>query len=111
MRNIFEEGVEKVLERKRHQNDMKTWFLYQERRMLSIEKAASETDFDSGSAEFAATVLKDCVSNMPLSIPEGSAVAGSLDEAFSPSYALINPSFKVEDFAGYCDPLAVYDDI
>ena len=32
-------------------------------------------------------------------------------DAFARSYALINPSFKVESFAGYCDPTAVFGDI
>ena len=48
---------------------------------------------------------------MRLSIPEGSVIAGTQDDAFSPSYALINPAFKVETFAGYCDPVAIYDDL
>jgi pyruvate-formate lyase len=58
-----------------------------------------------------AETLIRCVEAMPLSIPEGTAIAGSMDAAFSPSYALINPTFKIESFAGYCDPVAVYDDI
>ena len=48
---------------------------------------------------------------MNLTIPPGSVFAGTQDDAFSPSYALINPSFEVESFAGYCDPVAIYSDI
>lgn len=36
---------------------------------------------------------------------------GTQRDAFARSYALINPSFKVESFAGYCDPTAVFGDI
>jgi len=46
-----------------------------------------------------------------ISIIKGSAIAGTQDGAFSASYALINPSFKVEEFTGYCDPTAIYDDV
>ena len=37
--------------------------------------------------------------------------AGTQDDGFARSYALINPSFKVEEFSGYCDPTAVFGDI
>jgi formate C-acetyltransferase len=111
MVKILKEGVELLLEKKRTQSELKSWFLYQEIKMHSMERLKAELDIDPESSEFAALVLKECVRVMPLSIPEGSVIAGTLDDAFSPSYALINPSFKVESFAGYCDPLAVYNDI
>ena len=36
---------------------------------------------------------------------------GTQRDAFAKSYALINPSFTVEGFSGYCDPMAIYNDI
>lgn len=48
---------------------------------------------------------------LPLWISDYSIFAGTQDDAFARSYALINPSFTVESFKGYCDPVAVFDDI
>ncbi len=107
---IFEDGLKKLIAAKRSQKILDGWFLYQEIKMeLREELERSGRDPDSPSAQ--SEILCGCVARMPLSIPEGSAIAGTQDDAFSPSYALINPAFKVESFAGYCDPLAVYNDI
>ncbi|HQM95475.1 MAG TPA: pyruvate formate lyase family protein [Clostridia bacterium] len=59
----------------------------------------------------AAHELKNIVINIPLSISEHNIFAGTQRDAFARSYALINPSFEVETFSGYCDPTAIYDDI
>ncbi|MDO8585678.1 MAG: pyruvate formate lyase family protein [Armatimonadota bacterium] len=48
---------------------------------------------------------------MRLSIRPDEVFAGTQDDAFARTYALINPEFRVETFAGYCDPMAVYGDI
>ena len=48
---------------------------------------------------------------LPISISENAIFAGTQRDAFARSYALINPSFTVEGFSGYCDPTAVYNDI
>jgi choline trimethylamine-lyase len=108
--SMFNEGLEKVLDFKGSQTSFKDWFLYQELKM-QVREEMSSAGHDPDSPEFAAELLCKCVERMPLSIPEGAALAGCMDGAFSPSYALINPTFKVESFAGYCDPIAVYDDI
>jgi len=107
---ILNEGLEKVLAAKKSQTSFKDWFLWQEGKMQAREELAASGQ-DPDSPEASAALLIRCVERMPISIPEGSALAGSMDAAFSPSYALINPAFKVESFAGYCDPIAVYDDI
>lgn len=107
---IFEGNIDKLLACKKGQKKLTDWFSYQEVKMdvmRKLEKFGSDAD----SPELQAAVLCECVKRMPLSIPEGSLIAGSQDAAFSPSYALINPTFKVESFAGYCDPLAIYEDI
>lgn len=59
----------------------------------------------------AAKELEAIVTELPLSISDYAVFAGSQSDAFARSYALINPSFKVETFSGYCDPTAVYGDI
>ncbi len=107
---ILNDGLEKVLNFKKSQTSFKDWFLYQEGKMLVREKIAASGRSPDDPA-LAAELLIRCVEKAPISIPEGTAIAGSMDAAFSPSYALINPAFKVESFAGYCDPIAVYNDI
>ena len=59
----------------------------------------------------AAKELEAILSELPLSISDHAVFAGSQSDAFARSYALINPSFRVETFSGYCDPTAVYGDI
>ncbi len=59
----------------------------------------------------AAYELKNIITNIPLHISEHNVFAGTQRDAFARSYALINPSFRVETFSGYCDPTAIYDDI
>ncbi len=58
-----------------------------------------------------ATILKEIIKDIPLDINENQIFAGTQNDAFARSYALINPSFKVEEFCGYCDPTAVFGDI
>ena len=59
----------------------------------------------------AARKLKAVAERLPLSISDSAVFAGTQNDAFSSSYALIHPSFKVEEFKGYCDPLAVFGDL
>ena len=59
----------------------------------------------------AAEKFREAVKVLPLSVSDHAIFAGTQRDAFARSYALINPSFRVETFAGYCDPTAVYDDI
>ena len=108
--NIFLTGLNKLLEAKSKQVKLTGWFVYQELKMSVREEFASR-GLDPDAAVNQPAILLECLKKMPLSIPEGSVIAGTQDDAFSPSYALINPAFRVETFAGYCDPLAVYDDI
>jgi hypothetical protein len=108
--DILREGVELVRNTKRSQECMDEWFLVQEIKMQETRKMRAEgrkLDDAAGQAELLCRVVR----RMPISIIKGSAIAGTQDGAFSASYALINPSFKVEEFAGYCDPTAIYDDV
>ncbi len=103
---IFARGTTKLLEHKFAQKRMTGWFEYQEIKMLVRQNHPAPD-----AAESQAEILCECVRRMPLSIPAGSVIAGTQDDAFSPSYALINPAFRIETFAGYCDPVAIYDDL
>ena len=108
--DILREGVEYTRQAKRAQERMDEWFFVQELRMREREAMVAHgdtVDTPLGQAHLLCRVARA----MPLSLPFGALIAGSQDGAFSPSYALINPSFQVESFAGYCDPTVIYDDI
>ncbi len=79
---------------------------------LAREAALHGTDDDAlPSDRKAADELKRMVEAIPLSISKNAVFAGTQRDAFARTYALINPTFKVENFCGYCDPTAVFDDI
>lgn len=103
---IYASGIDKLLKHKFAQKRMTGWFEYQELKM-EVRRTFENPD----APENQPAILCECLRRMKLSIPEGSVIAGTQDDAFSPSYALINPAFKVETFAGYCDPVAIYDDL
>ncbi|MBQ6352857.1 MAG: pyruvate formate lyase family protein, partial [Lentisphaeria bacterium] len=107
---IWRAGLDRLIEFKRSQRKMTGWFVAQENKMFVREEMRAAGK-DPDAAENQAELLCECVRRLPLSIPRGSVIAGTQDDAFSPSYALINPAFQVETFAGYCDPVAVYNDI
>lgn len=110
MRELFNSGLEKLLQNKKRQIVLHSFFEYQDLKRQERE-AMRAGGMDPDAAENAGKLLCRCVSKMALHIPEGSIFAGTQDDSFSPSYALINPAFKVESFAGYCDPVAIYADI
>jgi len=109
-REILKEGVQLVRKAKRSQECMDEWFFVQEIKMqeaTTMRADGRNPDDAAGQAELLCRVVR----RMPISIIKGSAIAGTQDGAFSASYALINPFFKVEEFAGYCDPTDIYNDI
>jgi len=102
--------VDRVRAAKRAQTTVTDWFFVQEivvEERTALERDGRDPDAPGGAAELLCRVAR----RMPLSLVDGAAIAGSQDCAFSPSYALINPAFRVETFAGYCDPTAIYADI
>ena len=101
--DIFSKGIQQLLEYKFSQQRMTGWFEFQEIKMQVRQEFA-----DPDAEEVQSAILCRCIERMRLSIPPGSVIAGTQDDAFSPSYALINPAFRVETFAGYCDPVAIY---
>ncbi|MGJ4849114.1 pyruvate formate lyase family protein [Bacillota bacterium Meth-B3] len=82
------------------------WFLVRESHMRHAAEYAQLPPM-----ERAACLLREAIKELKLSISEHALFAGTQRDAFARSYALINPSFQVESFAGYCDPTAVYGDI
>lgn len=59
----------------------------------------------------AAYALAQIVRDLPISLSDNAVFAGTQRDAFARTYALINPTFRVETFSGYCDPTAIFDDI
>ena len=82
------------------------WFLAKEKEML-CEKKYAGLDEELKKAHLLCEVL----SEIPLSLSDNAIFVGTQRDAFAKSYALINPSFTVEGFSGYCDPIAIYGDI
>ncbi len=109
--NIYAEGVEILRQFKKEQKIVNSWFYVQEQKMEIIKKLKKEKSIMINSPLGQAMILKELAKVIKLEIMPGSVFAGTQDVAFSPSYALINPAFKVESFGGYCDPCAIYDDV
>ena len=82
------------------------WFIAKETEMLADDKYADCTP-EVKKAHLLCEVLKE----MPLFLSDNAIFVGTQRDAFAKSYALINPSFTVEGFSGYCDPMAIYNDI
>ena len=82
------------------------WFIAKETEMLVDEKYK-----DCAPEVKKAYLLCEVLKEMPLFISDNAVFVGTQRDAFAKSYALINPSFTVEGFSGYCDPMAIYNDI
>ena len=82
------------------------WFLARE-----IAMECDETFRDEPACIRIAKTLVEVARRIPLTLGEYHLLAGTQDDAFARSYALINPAFTVDSFAGYCDPVAVFGDI
>lgn len=82
------------------------WFLARE-----IAMRCDETYKDEPDCIRIAKTQVEIMKEIPLTLGDYHVFAGTQDDAFARSYALINPSFKVSSFAGYCDPTAVFGDI
>ena len=82
------------------------WFLAKEIEMLAFGK------YEGLDKEIKkAHLLCEVARKIPLSLSENAVFVGTQRDAFARSYALINPSFTVAGFCGYCDPMAIYGDI
>lgn len=76
-----------------------------------IESKYADRYSDLSPMEQKAELLCHIAEDLPISISDNAIFAGTQNDAFARSYALINPAFRVESFSGYCDPTAVFDDI
>ena len=90
----------------RAQNSLTGWFLAKEIGMECDEKFKDDPDC----IRIAKTQV-EVMKRIPLTLGDYHVFAGTQDDAFARSYALINPSFTVKTFEGYCDPIAVFGDI
>lgn len=82
------------------------WFLAKETEMNNSNK------YDGLDEEVKkAYLLCDVLREMPISLSDNAIFVGTQRDAFARTYALINPSFTVKGFSGYCDPMAIYGDI
>ena len=87
-------------------NHLEGWFLAKEIARECDKKFADEPDC----IRIAKTQV-EVMKNIPLWISDLNLFAGTQDDSFARSYALINPDFTVDSFKGYCDPVAVFGDI
>ena len=111
MRTIYKAGelTQKAKALYREEREIKRldgWFIAKETEMKA------DTKYQSLDAQVKkAYLLCEVVKEMPISLSDNAVFVGTQRDAFARSYALINPSFTVEGFSGYCDPMAIYNDI
>lgn len=96
--------AKELFREERAKNRLDGWF-------YAREVAAGIGEGSPASDPLAAQQLEQMIRTLPLSISPNAVFAGTQRDAFARTYALINPAFTVESFAGYCDPTAVFDDI
>ena len=82
------------------------WFYIKEIQQKYTEAAAELLPMEKS-----AFLERKVAEEIPLFISENAIFVGTQRDAFARSYALINPSFEVQKFCGYCDTVAVYNDI
>ncbi len=99
-----------VQSQNQHTTRLDGWFLTMEIRMRALA-VLRKTATDLPNIIVQARLFAAVCEQLPLTIRDDEVFAGTQDDAFARTYALINPEFKVETFAGYCDPMAVYGDI
>ncbi len=100
------ETAKLLFKEKRAGNRLDGWFIAKETELELTKKYEGENEEVKK-----ALILRDTIKTIPLYLSDYQIFAGTQDDAFARSYALINPSFKVEEFSGYCDPTAVFSDI
>jgi len=111
MYSLYEKGeltemAKALFKEERAVDRLDGWFIAKETEMLTDEKY-KDMHPEIKKAYLNCEVLK----NIPISLSEHAVFVGTQRDAFAKSYALINPSFTVEGFSGYCDPMAIYNDI
>ena len=111
MKSVYKTGELTAMAKALYQEERKIkrldgWFVAKEIEMLHDE------EYKAYPAEVKkAYLLCEVLKNLPISLSDNAIFVGTQRDAFARSYALINPSFTVEGFSGYCDPMAIYNDI
>lgn len=111
MKSVYKTGELTAMAKALYQEERKIkrldgWFVAKEIEMLHDE------EYKDHPAEVKkAYLLCEVLKNLPISLSDNAIFVGTQRDAFARSYALINPSFTVEGFSGYCDPMAIYNDI
>lgn len=98
--------AKKRFQEERATDHLEGWFLAKEIMRECDEKFGEEADCIR-----IAKTLVEVAKRIPLWLSDYHVFAGTQDDAFARSYALINPAFSVDSFTGYCDPVAVFGDI
>ena len=111
LENIYRQGemidmAKALFKEERAKKRLDGWVLAKE-----IERNCEEKYADKSEEVKKAYLVCEVLKAIPLSFSENAVFVGTQSDAFAKSYALINPSFKVEGFSGYCDPTAIYNDI
>lgn len=111
IRKIYKKGQLTLMAKALYQEEREIkrldgWFIAKETEMLLADKYE-----DCSEQVKKAYLLTEVVKSLPLFISDNAIFVGTQKDAFARSYALINPSFTVAGFSGYCDPLAIYGDI
>ncbi|MBQ9975598.1 MAG: hypothetical protein IJP16_03735 [Clostridia bacterium] len=111
MRSIYKAGrltemAKALYQEERQIKRLDGWFIAKETEMKAEEKYSALPP-QIKKAQLLCEVLRE----IPISLSDNAIFVGTQRDAFARSYALINPSFTVEGFSGYCDPMAIYNDI
>ena len=103
---VITEKAKMLFREERSLMTLKGWFYIKEiRKKYEQETQKLPRNVSAG------WILKKIAEELPISVFENALFVGTQRDGFARSYALINPSFRVESFAGYCNPTAVFDDI
>ena len=103
----LKEYLNLIIKRNAKKKNLIGWVLakdIQKRKLLEIGDKYS-------SAMTQAILLESVCEKIPIFIEPGQIFAGTEEDAFSASYALINPAFRIESFQGYNDEMVFYDDV
>ena len=96
----------KRFKEERSLDHLEGWFLAKE-----IQRECDEKFKDEKDCIRIAKTQVEVMKKIPLTLGDYHVFAGTQDDSFARSYALINPAFTVDSFCGYCDPVAVFGDI
>lgn len=111
MKNIYKSGEITTKAKALYQEERKImrldgWFLAKE---IEMNNSSKYEGLDEEVKK--AYLLCDVLREIPISLSDNAIFVGTQRDAFARTYALINPSFTVKGFSGYCDPMAIYGDI